>query len=273
MYATHAVEDLFGIRPDDMVGKSFFECIQEPFLQNAVNALDRAKENNSIAYLVFTWRDPRPYCGRRCAEQRNSVGWNDEDDEEIHSSGSEYEDEDLEQPLIFVEAVVSCTSDGLVAVLRHLRFPSGAITLSPTSHDYCASPWAAAPLMPPQISNIDFMETIRQVAVFAWCVQSLNESIRQYAEEGEYDHTEVLPASPLDSSIHQHNHQLSNISHLGTPSTIEVDGLSSCERVGRSQSYNMNGTSHSLNYGHQYANRIQSMNGTHLDTEYDTRMH
>lgn len=196
MYAQNSVEELFGLHPDDMKHRSFFECIQEPFLQSAVNALDRAKENNSIAYLAFTWRDPRPFCGRRVGRrQRQSLDLDDSDEEMHCSSGDDYED-DLDQPVIYVEAVVSCTSDGLVVVLRRSRFPVHQATFaqhSPITNDFCASPWAEHPLTPRPETNVDYMETIRQVAVFAWCVQTLNNTIAQYAKDGEYTHTQVLP--------------------------------------------------------------------------------
>ena len=59
MYATNGLYDLLGISADDLCGKSFYYCIQENCLQEAVKCLESAKANDSIAYLRFWFRDPR----------------------------------------------------------------------------------------------------------------------------------------------------------------------------------------------------------------------
>ncbi|KAF1811983.1 hypothetical protein P152DRAFT_373744, partial [Eremomyces bilateralis CBS 781.70] len=59
MYATSALEQIVGINSDDMKGRSFYYCIQEHCLGDAVRCLEGAKENDSIAYLRFWFRDPR----------------------------------------------------------------------------------------------------------------------------------------------------------------------------------------------------------------------
>ena len=59
MYATNGLCDLLGISADDLTGKSFYFCIQENCLQEAVKCLESAKANDSIAYLRFWFRDPR----------------------------------------------------------------------------------------------------------------------------------------------------------------------------------------------------------------------
>ena len=53
MYATNGLTDTLGISADELIGKSFYYCIQENYLQDAVNCVERAKANDSIAYLRF----------------------------------------------------------------------------------------------------------------------------------------------------------------------------------------------------------------------------
>jgi len=59
MYATSGIEDILGIPAETMRGKSFYYCIAENCLQDAIKCLETAKGNNSIAYLRFWFRDPR----------------------------------------------------------------------------------------------------------------------------------------------------------------------------------------------------------------------
>lgn len=119
---------------------------------------------------------------------------------------------------IEVEAVVSCTSDGLVVVLRRARalFPHHVPQPAPLpyANGLFASPWAAEPIMPmaqqwqqphynyntgfqpnlamhPSMTQApvvagggpateDFMNSIREVAVFAWSLTGINGSLAQY---------------------------------------------------------------------------------------------
>lgn len=239
LYATHALGDILNFPADEAVGASFYECIQENCLQEAVDALERAKENDSIAYLRFQWRDPRQALvaeqgsvqqgrlgnrqnrgynqtdGSRSAAVRNWVdrddsmgdgpsgveshdGSNDAGDEEqggddgSYISGNSTSRSSMSQspePVLEVEAVVSCTSDGLVVVLRKARPIIPAPHHPPLYHGVFASPWAHAPLVPPpQQMPVpggplagDFMDSIRQVAVFAWSLRSINEDLLQFA--------------------------------------------------------------------------------------------
>lgn len=244
LYATHALGDILNFPPEEAIGKSFYECIQENCLQEAVDALERAKENDSIAYLRFQWRDPRqiPIPGRprrgniprseprsrqtvgyqaggsRSTAVQNWVdrddsmegGMNDTDGHDVNMMSDDEQVDDNEdgaylsgnstsqssisqspEPVFEVEAVVSCTSDGLVVVLRKARPIIPAPHHPPLYHGVFASPWAHAPLVPPpqQLPPIpggppagDFMDSIRQVAVFAWSLRSINENLLQYAQ-------------------------------------------------------------------------------------------
>ncbi|KAI0482872.1 hypothetical protein GGR56DRAFT_663588 [Xylariaceae sp. FL0804] len=59
MFATNAVSTILGVRPDQVQDKSFYECIAENCLADAIKCLESAKANDSIAYLRFWYRDPR----------------------------------------------------------------------------------------------------------------------------------------------------------------------------------------------------------------------
>lgn len=110
---------------------------------------------------------------------------------------------DEDAPAIELEAVISCTSDGLVVVLRRAH-PLVPASLSETSAPQYeagmfASPWATDPEMPPAISQTSpmpnvafpamadpaeagFMAAIRDVAVFAWSLTGINGSLAQYSK-------------------------------------------------------------------------------------------
>lgn len=105
----------------------------------------------------------------------------------------------MEEPApIEVEAVVSCTSDGLVLVLRRAR-PLVPHTAGVTDTPYYAnglfaSPWASDPIVPSGLESLTvapnvtyppskepvesgFMAAIRDVAVFAWSLTGINGSL------------------------------------------------------------------------------------------------
>ena len=309
MYATNGLADILGITADQLKGRSFYYCIEENCLQEAVRCLEGAKANDSIAYLRFWFRDPRrddqPAEDEHMEDAHSSE--EDEDDGGVHLNGhagdhavepgnnaamvdphsphtsgttSEWEGqygtdtqystqarsrkssgdstdlggnahdaifdhartaqssisslplnspdqertaEQLAAPpppaRIEVEAVVSCTSDGLVVVLRRARALIPQHVPQPAALPYAnglfASPWAAEPIMPlspqwqqphyayndgfqPNLpsphpgmaqahvaagggpATADFMNSIREVAVFAWSLTGINGSLAQY---------------------------------------------------------------------------------------------
>ncbi|UPX20918.1 uncharacterized protein EKO05_0011130 [Ascochyta rabiei] len=121
----------------------------------------------------------------------------------LGGSPSVHQNDDIE-----LEAVISCTTDGLVVCLRRARpMLPGTVPISQTGQPYTgiyAAPWAsqpvfhpAPPLMPPyplgaqhpamlhsgpslQFQN-QFMQSIRDVAVFAWALTGINGSLAEYA--------------------------------------------------------------------------------------------
>lgn len=297
MFATNAVASILGVTPDLVQDKSFWECISENCVADAINCLESAKANDSIAYLRFWSRDPR----REEDFEDDSEEEDDDDDDGIdikeespssdcdssdgvhlgnamdidsdeaahsgrvgdiaygmasgsgvnqfHSttlanagSGSESvtygttrpttSSTDSPQqsyrspsradsrrsrrrpiPSIELEAVVSCTSDGLVVVLRKARPPMPAPhpPLLPVHHyenGLFAAPWSEEPVNPlypaerfhtfqpplltqhmplqehvkdaggPPIEQL--MRAIRDVAVFAWALVGINGNMARY---------------------------------------------------------------------------------------------
>ena len=312
VYATNGLANVLGISADELRGKSFYYCIQENCLNDAVKCLESAKANDSIAYLRFWFRDPRQEdqiqdehmdgnssgededggvhlddrmdeavsehavaSDSSASQAESSVGQNsterssvDQDSHhllpqnqmldptsrtssdnstDIHSGANEAifdqpatrqssyssfdfsaSDERQQSPTrprspgplqIELEAVVSCTSDGLVVVLRRARAlvpqvaqPTTAPIRRSYENGFFASPWATDPVLPnidqrrhdpadhhhPGLAPIrptvaqadtaamkgpdqeDFMNSIREVAVFAWSLTGINGSLARY---------------------------------------------------------------------------------------------
>ena len=234
MYATNGLAEIVGIPAHELNGRSFYYCIQENCLREAVKCLESAKANDSIAYLRFWFRDPRQD-DQVDHDERMSDGHSsgDDDDGGVHisdlmmdrdmsenavtsdsslsvrssierersqdvylldgnsrsSSGNSTDmdgntsDAIFDQPggqtrtssisttdertssgatsfmpdssRVELEAVVSCTSDGLVVVLRkarpfipHLSQPTSEPQESPYANGFFASPWATDPILP-----------------------------------------------------------------------------------------------------------------------------
>lgn len=303
MYATDGVASILGLQPGDLVGKSFYYCIEENCLRDAVKCLESAKANDSIAYLRFWYRNPLQGASRGHTESIPDRDDSDEDDGGVplgagqrsdsrasgtttspsapnerttgvadsqhlgiiaengvvqvdgtgippptvtppnaqsggslaatmngnaetyrtnlddsadrgatsRATGSDAVDSqrsmssqtphESQQDHLEIEAVVSCTSDGLVVILRRAQ-PLVPQTLGATESPYYAnglfaSPWAPEPVLPPHMqqatitrnesfpdSDSDesgFMAAIRDVAVFAWSLTGINGSLAEFA--------------------------------------------------------------------------------------------
>jgi hypothetical protein len=59
MYATQSVSSVLGLPPEELQDRPFYCCIQANCLADAADCLESAKQNDSIAYLRFWFRDPR----------------------------------------------------------------------------------------------------------------------------------------------------------------------------------------------------------------------
>lgn len=302
MHATDGVANILGLAPDELIGRSFYYCITENCLPDAVKTLESAKANDSIAYLRFRYRNPlqdhdnapnfgvpedtsdedddggvalangprsgssvsmadaptpRPSdsvspvtnnaptasSGLNATSHQSqdiptqSVGHSSTEgdllqppsdtNDLIHrsssgnstdlgpaaaeaifdppegrsSTSSSTPQEDSSDRGLELEAVVSCSSDGLVVILRRAK-PLVPPTLGVTEADYYtnglfASPWAPQPVLPSGVqqdtvgsftSSSDaspveagFMAAIRDVAVFAWSLTGINGSLLDYS--------------------------------------------------------------------------------------------
>ncbi|KAI1499341.1 hypothetical protein F5X99DRAFT_285928 [Biscogniauxia marginata] len=291
MFATNAVASILGVRPDQVQDKSFYECIAENCLSDAIKCLESAKANDSIAYLRFWYRDPRREEDFEEEEEEEDEEPSDEESEDIASGNSDSDggahldstmdvdsdrmtdreikteamssprpsdsativnlktEADLSPPLAAtfpslpdtemyhrpgesrqssrrprrsrrpepiptfeLEAVVSCTSDGLVVVLRKARPPIPSLhpPLLPIDFEngLFAAPWSDQPIRPyyppelfytfrppllPQFMPLQehvkaaggppidqLMKSIRDVAVFAWALVGINGNMASY---------------------------------------------------------------------------------------------
>ncbi|KAF1913184.1 hypothetical protein BDU57DRAFT_589894 [Ampelomyces quisqualis] len=270
MYATSGIEQIIGISGEDMKGQSFYYCIAENCLNDAVRCLESAKGNDSIAYMRFFFRDPRG------PDMPDALTSESEDDVMTDATSSEDESEsgtsnlepstsyepnsrslsgaahgqrdshdapglsriksgDSTHPGVFgepapngssassvlssprsehlhgpieLEAVISCTSDGLVVCLRRARplipgtLPVAAQPLfHPAPQQYPPYPLGAHHLHMQQAAQSiqfqnAFMQSIRDVAVFAWALTGINGSLAEYARGtpvGESQPPEGLP--------------------------------------------------------------------------------
>jgi hypothetical protein len=327
MFATNAVSTILGVRPDQIKDKSFYECIQENCLPEAIRCLESAKANDSIAYLRFWYRDPRR---EEDFEDDEAAGDDEEEEESPFSSDSEgggavlgtpmeVEANNEEQPAIKVEAedgpwnsastqpysgrsssntnsngafgsnsgnqqystsamhqspltdspamsnsdqlvnrstrprrrgpipsfeleaVVSCTSDGLVVVLRKARppIPTPHPPLLPFDFEngLFAAPWGQQPIRPqyspdllytfrppllphhmPLRENVkaaggppldQLMRSIRDVAVFAWALVGINGNLAAYSHGLPRDESQPPEGLPIWDP------RAANLSYLG----------------------------------------------------------
>lgn len=301
MYATTGIEEIVGIPAESIRGRSFYYCIAENCLNDAVKCLENAKGNDSIAYLRFWFRDPRqddippPPDDEDSDEEmttdvsideseggvdlqsrvatssegdsptlgRVADGMDIDDETKPDSRTSSNESGDSTAPqdthaaifghgltanssdsslepwperqrrppveAIEIEAVISCTSDGLVVCLRKARPMLPHPTHRPSKPVYenglFAAPWATEPTLPPIESRpgagfgnsfapslgpqgahhnrmsppkashdqSDFMKAIRDQAIFAWALTSINGALQEYGS-----------GKPLGESLPEH---------------------------------------------------------------------
>ncbi|EGP87220.1 uncharacterized protein MYCGRDRAFT_109561 [Zymoseptoria tritici IPO323] len=275
MYATSGLAEVIGIPAEVMRGRSFYYCIAENCLQDAIKCLENAKGNDSIAYLRFWFRDPRtddepavdndsdeemttdtsdggvdlehdayqpaahsmdidnesPITNSRQSSGDSSTRAQDTHeavfgqartaDSSASSVGLSPDRDPLSPPQqpepIELEAVISCTSDGLVVCLRKARpiipqMVAGQSVRPAYANGLFAAPWALEPVLPshdtraganynnsffapsqgPQAARQagfstpadqnDFMNAIREQAVFAWALTGINGSLAAYGQ-------------------------------------------------------------------------------------------
>lgn len=286
MYATAGLEEVIGIPAECMRGRSFYYCIAENCLQDAIKCLENAKANDSIAYLRFWFRDPRidedvttpmdeesddEMTAQSSVDQdvgggvhingshsdsesmdidenhipnsRTTSGHSSTDAQDTHSaifgdsraeessaSSMTSPDGSVRPPIlrdpVELEAVISCTSDGLVVCLRRARPMIPTLARSRYENGLFAAPWATEPILPPmearpqqafatnfapalgpfsaQADHVraggpaqdDFMNSIRDQAIFAWALTGINGALHQYGANKPYG--ESLPLEGLE---------------------------------------------------------------------------
>ncbi|RMZ78818.1 hypothetical protein DV738_g3618, partial [Chaetothyriales sp. CBS 135597] len=220
MFATSSVSTILGLGPEQLMGKSFYYCITENCLADAVKCVESAKSNDSIAYLRFWYRDPTIPDAQQSLAQidvpEDDGGGNNTyldrgslDITNPRHGSSEKSKDGTEQdkrrvfdipvsgrttspatksskPMavasdthIEIEAVVSCSSDSLVVVIRRAH-PLVPISLKDTGNAkdevvrsqeqqspqpkrerepsrFCsglfASPWAPKPVLPENVNQ------------------------------------------------------------------------------------------------------------------------
>lgn len=283
MFATNAIATVFGLEPEQMKDKSFYRCIQERCLPDALNCLESAKANDSIAYLRFWSRDPRdedededenmddaqsspsdsdeggaaldaqmdidgvkqeegkawmnamPATSGQASSRSNNNNNNNELplaadlQAQVDPQGDNRRRRRRPLPSIELEAVVSCTSDGLVVILRRARpvippsHPPSAPSPWRFENGLFAAPWAQQPVQPyvspetiytfraplmPQYMPLrgdvkeaggppmdHLMRSIRDVAVFAWALVGINGNLASYTHGRPRD--EAAPSGGL----------------------------------------------------------------------------
>jgi hypothetical protein len=163
LYATSAAQLVLGCNPDRAVGRSFYEFVDGGYLYGAVNAIENAKKNDSIAYLRILWKttlEPIPHdevMADRAdedddGEEEDADDTMDEDQSHEHrrfhqhatrSSGTEPNPNDC----LEVECLISASSDGLIVVIRRAPPLEGhAPNVRPPG--IFASPWSPSPWPP-----------------------------------------------------------------------------------------------------------------------------
>jgi hypothetical protein len=105
MYATSGIEHIIRVPSEDMVGRSFYSCISRPCLSNAVECMEtvKVKGDELIAHLRFQRRGPHT----------------DDESGDDSSYGTKAKSAYGEWRAPDVEAFMSCSSDGIVVILRH----------------------------------------------------------------------------------------------------------------------------------------------------------
>jgi hypothetical protein len=176
LYATHAAQFVLSCDPEGAVGRSFYEYIDEGYLLGAVNAIERAKENDSIAYLRLLWKTVLDDGGEVDDEETEEEEEEDEEEEDaegehthpslLSASPHQHNAQHRMDHRYEVECLVSASSDGLIVVIRRAPPIDG---LSPLQRPpgIFASPWASSPLAPyamtpPPPSPIDARPSSRE---------------------------------------------------------------------------------------------------------------
>ncbi|KAK9469485.1 hypothetical protein V1512DRAFT_256376 [Lipomyces arxii] len=89
MFASSQIAAMLNITPDEIKLTSLWDCMTEPSLEPTQLAFERAKDNEAVSYVTFTWQDPRSHLPDAFTKA--------------------------------VEAVICCSSDGILLIMRVLN--------------------------------------------------------------------------------------------------------------------------------------------------------
>ncbi|ORY83682.1 hypothetical protein BCR37DRAFT_378647 [Protomyces lactucae-debilis] len=212
LYATYALDELVGLRPDQVVGESLLSCVQADCLDGVLEAIDLAKTNDSVAYMRFAWKSPHAGSSEHSPERMLSANYSPAGNGNGHTNGqngtgsseepgtpSDVGGSMFDDGTVDVEAVISCTSDGIILVLRRA---STALPARPPKGLF-AVPWSTVPLYPapPRPSHMMYetegvpaddiaagsrenqhaLGVIQDVAVLVWGLQINEEMVARLA--------------------------------------------------------------------------------------------
>ena len=307
LYATDAVAEILGVTPEELDGKSFYDCMQENCYPDAERCLRSAKENDSIAYLRFWYHDPRnegadedirdasvssdsedggvrlngdadvdmvgnvnikredddsgqdlynissqdttDYSGSRGSSDRGSRRENNERSildvpgpsrsYALPAAAPRRQSRERPEPRE-IEAVVSCTSDGLVVVLRRARprIPLPALAPVPLPENgVFAAPWGAyvTPIPQNNQKNIRLIDTATDLqSVHTYINQILNSSFNMDFKLRLYLLEDLRPMSYW----HRYKKLLSLPGHLlGLMETLQVTAMGFHEEMLNRQTF------------------------------------
>ncbi|KAL1906942.1 hypothetical protein Sste5344_007238 [Sporothrix stenoceras] len=155
MFATTSIATVLGLRPHEIKNKGFYRCIQESCLSDAIECLESAKANDSIAYLRFFFQDPR-----EDDEIADSIANDDNidinpEDEEMADATATATDTDMEEAST-INIKLEEEDDAHYMPLRENVKDAGGPPLDV------------------------LMGSIRDVAVFAWGVVGINPAMAVY---------------------------------------------------------------------------------------------
>ena len=165
LYATHAAQLVLGCDPDQAVGRSFYEFVEGGYLYGAVNAIENAKKNDSIAYLRILWKttlEPIPHDEPMEESADDDYDEEEDDDDDVWTEDQSHEPRSYQQhssqsPIpdgcLEVECLISASSDGLIVVVRRAppldRYPPNVRPPGIFASPWSPSPWPPFAIVPP----------------------------------------------------------------------------------------------------------------------------
>lgn len=111
MFATNGVASVLGVTPQQLVSKSFYYCIDERCLRDAVRCIETAKADESIAYLRFWYRNPLLGDGDSDVQMMDSQSADEEEDDEEDEDDDHSDDDYGSDGMSANRSIISSGSD------------------------------------------------------------------------------------------------------------------------------------------------------------------